>query len=121
MKSDSLMNANAKKLSLNNINLMLLVSFLMTEWKELTSLPSQVYSIRWLRETQMILAIGCSHFWYSKIAFGITYYTSAQHCIAKRACVHMYGATLEFDAKELNATFKSVVVFCHITVEFNCI
>ena len=36
-------------------------------------------------------------------------------------CVHLFDATVEFDATELNATFKSVVVFCHITVEFNCI
>ena len=39
----------------------------------------------------------------------------------KSACVHLFDATLEFDATELNATFKSPVVFCHITVGFNCI
>ena len=44
------------------------------------------------------------------------HYTSAKHHIAKSACVHLFDATLEFDATELNATFKSVVAFCHITV-----
>ena len=46
---------------------------------------------------------------------------TAKHYIVKSACVHMFGATLQFDATELNATYKSLVVFCHITVEFNCI
>ena len=33
----------------------------------------------------------------------------------------MFGTTFEFDTTELNATFKSAVVFCRITVEFDCI
>ena len=39
------------------------------------------------------------------------HYTIAQHYIAKSTCVHTFGATLEFDATELNATSKSFVVF----------
>ena len=46
---------------------------------------------------------------------------TAKRHITKSACVHMFGATLQFDATELNVTIKSLVIFCHITVEFNCI